>query len=93
MSLPFHPPLHRDPDSIHILDPVSINRAAAVKSKNGGAHEEQTIPNQSIKLEPGVTQPLPSYAKPLKLEIQDSYVDSGQNLTKTKHLLIFLSNK
>ena len=93
MSLPFLPPLHRDPDSIHILDPVSINRAAAVKSKHGGAHEEQTIPNQSIKLEPGVTQPLPSYAKPLKLEIQDSYVDSGQNLTKTKHLLIFLSNK
>ena len=31
-----------------------------------------------VKLEPGVTQPPPPYSKPLKLEIQDNYVDSGK---------------
>jgi len=34
---------------------------------------------QSIKLEPGVTQPLPPLAnQPLKLEIQETFLDTGQ---------------
>ena len=78
VSRPCLPPLHRDSELIHILDPVSINRAIKPEH-SGGAQDDQTIPNQSIKLEPGVTQPLPTYAKPLKLEIQDSYIDSGSS--------------
>ena len=37
----------------------------------------------SVKLEPGVVQPPPAFAKPLKLEIQDTYVDSGMSITST----------
>jgi hypothetical protein len=33
---------------------------------------------QSIKLEPGVTQPLPPHVnQPLKLEIQETFLDTG----------------
>jgi hypothetical protein len=34
---------------------------------------------QTIKLEPGVTQPLPPHAhQPLKLEIQETFLDTGE---------------
>jgi hypothetical protein len=39
-----------------------------------------SVATQSIKLEPGVTQPLPPLANqpPLKLEIQETFLDTGR---------------
>ena len=33
-----------------------------------------------VKLEPGLLQTLPPEAKPLKVEVQDTYLDSGEGL-------------
>ena len=50
---------------------------------------EQSKP--SIKLEPGVTQPLSSYSKPLKLEIHENYVDSGREKTNKLNMIFIIS--
>jgi hypothetical protein len=42
---------------------------------------------RQIKLEPGVTQPLPAHAhQPLKLEIQETFLDTGEYMDK--HVLL-----
>lgn len=83
-----------EPDVVHILDPGAVDRSRvftnrpitfqAFRLKHGedDIAEDQTKP--SIKLEPGVTQPLPTYDKPLKLEIQDNYIDSGRYTATNK---------
>ncbi len=44
------------------------------------AGQKRLLHAASIKLEPGVTQPLPPLANqpPLKLEIQETFLDTGQ---------------
>ena len=50
-------------------------RSAADRGGMGGTSGSGS---SSIKLEPGVVQPLPNFVAPLQLDIQDSFIDSGK---------------
>ena len=80
-----------EPDMVHILD---MARPRTAQLPPGTALTIQTfqlgpstgpglatLPSlDKVKLEPGLLQPLPPEAKPLKVEVQDTYLDSGEGL-------------
>ena len=60
------------------LEPSSSSCGQLPNSSNSGNCCGQPRQLQTVKLEPGVTQPLPPHAhQPLKLEIQETYLDTG----------------
>ena len=50
-----------------------------IEAEASGAGSDSSFEHK-IKLEPGLLQTLPPQATPLKVEIQDNYLDSGQNI-------------
>ena len=68
------------------LEPgVSLESLAATSTRSAAsrapASAESALTPTKVKLEPGLLQTLPPEATPLKVEIQDNYLDSGKSPT------------
>ena len=74
-----------EPDMVHILD-MARPRTALPPGTALTIQTFQLGPStgpgllDKVKLEPGLLQTLPPEAKPLKVEVQDTYLDSGEGL-------------
>ena len=61
------------------LEEVVLDSTENVDGDGGGGLTRLRIPGfpSKVKLEPGLLQVLPPQARPLKVEIQDSLLDTG----------------
>ena len=90
-----------EPDMVHILDMSHRPRSAHAQLPPGTALTIQTLqlgPGTSlatlpaldkVKLEPGLLQTLPPEATPLKVEVQETYLDSGEGDNEISRNTIF----
>ena len=92
-----------EPDMLHILDMSHRPRTAHAQLPPGTALTIQTFqlgPGTSlatklgpaldkVKLEPGLLQTLPPEATPLKVEVQETYLDSGEGDNEISRNTIF----